>query len=106
MNQGCTASEPFALRVIGDNMLPEFKDGHIIIVDPAYPPCNGAFVVVNYQGEYLFGRYTKQNNRQWIEYLNGDLPPIELQQAFEIKGVVIQRSGRRRKDIKHYDYSA
>ena len=30
----CSASEPFALRVIGDDMLPEFKDGHIIIIDP------------------------------------------------------------------------
>jgi SOS-response transcriptional repressor LexA len=104
MNQGCTAAEPFALRVIGDNMLPEFKDGQIIIVDPAYPPCHGAFVVVHYQGEYLFGQLLKQNNRQWLHYLNDDQAPIELQGTCEFKGVVIQRGGRR-KDIKHYDYS-
>ncbi len=30
----CGASEPFALRVMGDDMAPEFRDGHIIIVDP------------------------------------------------------------------------
>ena len=30
----CSASEPFALRVVGDEMAPEFEDGHIIIVDP------------------------------------------------------------------------
>lgn len=105
MNQGCTASEPFALRVIGDNMLPEFKDGHIIIVDPAYPPCHGAFVVVDYRGEYLFGQLIKSDNRQWIQYLNDDQSPIELQKPFEYKGVVIQRAGRRRKDRKHYEYS-
>jgi DNA polymerase V len=105
MDQGCTGSEPFALRVIGDNMLPEFKDGHIIVVDPAYPPCDGAFVVVNYGGEFLFGQYLKKDNRQWIRYLNDNTPAIELLAPFEIKGVVIQRSGRRRKDRKHYDYS-
>jgi len=32
---GCAASEPFALRVLGDSMLPEFADGSIIIIDPA-----------------------------------------------------------------------
>jgi SOS-response transcriptional repressor LexA len=104
MNQGCTAAEPFALRVIGDNMLPEFKHGQIIIVDPAYPPCHGAFVVVNYRGEFLFGQLQKQENRQWLQYLNDDQSTVELTGPVEFKGVVIQRAGRR-KDIKHYDYS-
>lgn len=105
MNQGCSAAEPFALRVIGDNMLPEFKDGQIIIVDPAYPPCNGAFVVINYQGEFLFGQLLKKDSRQWLHYLNDDRAPLELVGDVEFKGVVIQRAGRR-KDIKHYDYSS
>lgn len=104
MNQGCTAAEPFALRVIGDSMLPEFKDGQIIIIDPAYPPCDGAFVVVNYRGEFLFGQLSKKENRQWLQYLNGKQPAIELIGPVEFKGVVIQRAGRR-KDIKHYDYT-
>jgi len=104
MNQGCTAAEPFALRVIGDNMLPEFKDGQIIIVDPAYPPCHGAYVVVNYRGEYLFGQLIRDEHRQWLHYLNDEQATIELQQPFEFTGVVIQRGGRR-KDIKHYNYS-
>ena len=105
MNQGCTAAEPFALRVIGDNMLPEFKDGQIIIVDPAYPPCHGAYVVVNYRGEFLFGQLIKRENRQWLQYLNDTQSSVELIGQVEFKGVVIQRAGRR-KDIKHYDYSA
>ncbi|KPJ90200.1 MAG: hypothetical protein AMJ53_14550 [Gammaproteobacteria bacterium SG8_11] len=104
MNQGCTAAEPYALRVLGDNMLPEFKDGQIIIVDPAYPPCHGAFVVVNYRGEYLFGQLLKEANRQWLHYLNNAQASVELLEPFEFKGVVIQRGGRR-KDIKHYNYS-
>ena len=40
---GCSAEgqEPFALRVIGDSMAPEFLDGHIIVVDPGFPLFNG-----------------------------------------------------------------
>lgn len=102
--QGCTASEPYALRVVGDSMLPEFQDGHMIIVDPAYPPCHGAYVVVNYGGEYLFGQYLINNSRRWLHYLNSDKPPLELILPYEIKGVVIQRSTGRKKGIKHYNY--
>ena len=105
MDQGCSASEPFALCVIGDSMLPEFEDGHVIVIDPGYPPCDGAFVVVNYRGEFLFGQFIKKDQRQWLHYLNTDNPALELHAPFEIKGVVIQRSGPRRKDRKHYDYS-
>jgi phage repressor protein C with HTH and peptisase S24 domain len=34
----CSSSEPFALRVVGDDMAPEFVDGHVIIVDPGGKP--------------------------------------------------------------------
>jgi len=39
---GCSSetTEPYALRVIGDSMSPEFEDGHIIVVDPGYPLIN------------------------------------------------------------------
>jgi len=32
---GCSESEPYALRVLGDSMLPEFKEGVVIVIDPA-----------------------------------------------------------------------
>ncbi len=41
----CEASEPFALRVIGDDMLPEFEDGNIVIVDPGGLVKSGCYVV-------------------------------------------------------------
>jgi DNA polymerase V len=107
-NSGCSAgtTEPYALRVIGDSMSPEFQDGHIIIVDPAVPACHEAFVVVDYGGEILFGQYHSSEGRRWIHYLNPAHEPVELISTFEVKGVVIQRSTGRRKDLKHYDYSA
>lgn len=32
----CSEREPFALRVEGESMAPEFEDGCVIIVDPGY----------------------------------------------------------------------
>lgn len=104
---GCSAenSEPYALQVMGDSMEPEFKDGHVIIVDPGCPCKDGAYMVVDYGGEVIFGQYAVENGRKWLRYLNPDHKQIELIPPFEIKGVVIQRAGRRRRDRKHYDYT-
>jgi len=49
MQENSCGREPFALRVIGDEMSPEFLDGCIIIIDPEgilramvyYPMTNG-----------------------------------------------------------------
>lgn len=106
MNQtGCSSTtEPFALRVIGDSMLPEFHNGHIIIVDPSHPLCDGAFVVLEYEDEILFGLYSNNNNHQTLSQLNSSDDPVQLEKPFELKGVVIQRSSGRRRNIKHYEY--
>ena len=42
----CSALEPYALRVLGDSMEPEFADGCVIIVDPGYAPRDGSYVIV------------------------------------------------------------
>ena len=107
MNQpGCSdTTEPFALRVIGDTMLPEFKDGHIIIVDPSHPLCDGAYAVIEYAGEVLFGLFSNKNSTPTLHYLNTDQAPLELSGPFRAKGVVVQRSNGRRRDIKHYEYA-
>ena len=107
-NSGCSAgtTEPYALRVIGDSMTPEFQDGNIIIVDPAVSACHEAFVVLDYGGEILFGQYRIDEGRHWLHYLNPEHDSIELVSAFELKGVVVQRSNGRRKDLKHYHYPA
>jgi SOS-response transcriptional repressor LexA len=34
MQENSCGREPFALRVIGDSMAPEFQDGCIIVIDP------------------------------------------------------------------------
>jgi len=103
---GCSAEEleAFALRVIGDSMSPEFEDGHIIIVDPGHPLVNGAYVVIEQNDEFFFAQYKRRGERQWLHHLNPAFDDIELRAGFTVKGVVTQRSSRRRRDIKHYEY--
>ena len=104
---GCSAEgmEPFALRVIGDSMEPEFQDGHIIIVDPGFPLLNGVYAVIRNNDEYIFGQYFSDDSGSWIRYLNPDFDDVKLEAGFKVKGIVTQRNGRKRKDIKHYDYT-
>ena len=60
---GCASSEPFALRVMGDSMEPEFKDGCIVIVDPASAAAHGAYVIAEHQGDYIFRQLLIAENR-------------------------------------------
>jgi len=107
-HSGCSATttEPFALRVIGDSMRPEFQDGNIIIVDPGLAPYHQAFVILDYGGEILFGQFRIEEGRHWLCYLNPAHESVELISSYTVKGVVTQRSTGRRKDLKHYHYSA
>lgn len=108
---GCSAQgmEPFALRVIGSSMEPEFTDGNIIIVDPGHPVVNGVYAVVeksdDHGTEVVFGQYFEDDSQCWIQYLNPAFENVELPTGFSVKGVVTQRNGRRRKDIKRYEYA-
>ena len=104
---GCSAEglEPFALRVIGNSMEPEFQDGNIIIVDPGFPLLDGVYAVVKNKDEFIFGQYFNENSQGWIRYLSPESEDVKLEANFEVKGVITQRNGRKRKDIKRYDYS-
>jgi len=103
-NGGCSAAEPYALRVIGDSMAPEFRDGHIIIVDPGLPAVHGAYVVADYRGETIFRQFVVEGEARYLKPLNEAFPAIRLDGEYRIRGVVIQRGGTRRKEIKHYSY--
>lgn len=48
----------FALRVVGDSMLPEYRDGDVIVVDPDVSPNPGDCVVAkNHHEEATFKKY-------------------------------------------------
>ena len=101
----CAESEPFALRVIGDDMAPEFLHGHVIIVDPAATLKSGCFVVAKIADEYLFRRLQLDSGKRVLQVLQADIADIELSDADSIVGVITQRSGKRRSEHKHYHYT-
>mgnify|MGYP000109054665 FL=1 len=99
---GCEDKEPFALRVIGESMTPEFNDGATIIIDPGYPTVNGAYVVVLYQKEYHFRQLVRRDEKVYLAPLNSNFHSLELEGHYQIVGVVTQQNYKR--DIHHYEY--
>jgi len=99
---GCSELEPYALQVTGDSMVPEFWDGCIVIVEPGGAARHGSFVVVDYAGESIFRQLQMEGERHFLRPLNASYPVIELTGHYRIRGLVVQRSGRRRSQHKHY----
>jgi len=102
MSGSCSELEPFALRVIGDSMAPEFWDGCVIIIDPGAPAQHESYVVVEYDGENMFRQLLIEGDRRYLKSLNESYPPVELVGHYTVRGVVVQRAGRRRVQHKHY----
>jgi len=105
IGSGCAELEPFALRVMGDSMAPEFWDGCIIIVEPRLSARHGQYVVIDYAGDTTFRQYLEENGRRWLKPLNDAYETVEITGPCNVRGVVIQRAGTRRVHHKHYDYT-
>jgi DNA polymerase V len=101
---GCAAAEPFALRVLGDMMEPEFEHGCVIVVDPEGLVQDGCFVVAFHNDEYFFRQLRIDGDRYLLKCLNASYDEvIEIEGLSAIHGVVSQKAGTRRKDRKRYD---
>jgi len=99
---GCSGGESFALRVLGDDMLPEFREGEIIIVEPDGALRDGSFVLARPAGEWMLRQLARRPEGGWcLRALN---PPraapaqIALADLSCVHGVVIQKAvpGRRK----------
>jgi phage repressor protein C with HTH and peptisase S24 domain len=101
--EGCGALEPYALRVLGDSMEPEFPEGCVVIVDPGYAPRDGSYVIVEFAGDVFFRQIVFEGERRFLRPLNAKYRGFELTGPYTIRGGVVQRSGRRRSEHKHYD---
>ncbi len=102
-SSGCAESEPYALRVLGDSMLPEFEEGSIIVIDPAGAISDGSYVIAVHDDEYIFRQLRIHEERYYLQPLNDLYDTVEIAGPDQIKGVVSQKAGRRRKDHKRYD---
>lgn len=95
----------FALEIVGDSMLPDFKPKDKIIVDPSITPIPGDFVIAqNGEAEATFKKYKPrgydENGKEYFELiaLNEDYPPLDSRfQDIQIIATVIDhiRSLRR-----------
>ncbi len=95
-------NEPFALRVLGDSMAPEFVEGHIVIIEPDGVVQNGSYVFAVYEEEYIFRQLHIENEQYFLKPLNEKYPTLEISGLDVVHGVITQRAGTRRKEHKHY----
>ena len=114
---GCAEQEPFALRVLGDSMEPEFPDGAIIIVDPSGVIENGCYVLAEIseadierggiecgrtETGYIFRQFAVEKERCYLKPLNPGYATVEIIGRNAVKGVIVQKAGTRRRDRAHY----
>ncbi len=99
----CAAGESFALQVLGDSMVPEFRDGSVVIVEPGGPLRDGAFVIAEHGSGVILRQLVIEQDQWSLHALAQGYPRIRIDGADTIRGVVTQRAGRRRADRKSYD---
>jgi phage repressor protein C with HTH and peptisase S24 domain len=103
---GCSGGESFALRVLGDDMAPEFNEGDIIIVEPDGALKDGSFVLAQHGGEWTFRQLAQRGGGWWLHALNPartDLADLPLPGLQAVHGVVSQKAvPGRRKLTRHY----
>ena len=102
MQDGSCGREPFALRVVGDEMSPEFSDGCIIIIDPEGVISDGSYVMARHDDGYIFRQLVYGEGVYYLKTLQDGYDTIEIPDLRSIEGVVTQQATRRRADRKHY----
>ncbi len=102
MEQNACGGEPFALRVLGDSMMPEFKEGDIIVIEPDGAVHDGSFVLAAHNGEYIFRQLRVDEGHYYLKPLNDAYPTVEIPGLQAVHGVITYGGGTRRKDRKRY----
>lgn len=97
----CSGAESFALRVLGDDMKPEFDPGDIVVIEPGGAIADGRFVLARQDEGWLLRQLVRRDGHWWLRALNPAhaegadrlLPALRA-----VRGVVIQKAvpGRRR----------
>jgi SOS-response transcriptional repressor LexA len=95
----------FALEIKGESMLPDFREGDRVIIDPAVVPNPGDFVVAkNGEHEATFKKYRprgmNERGEQVIELvpLNPDFPSLRSDTSpFAIIGTMVEHRRYRKK---------
>lgn len=94
----CSGAESFALRVLGEDMAPEFHHGDIVIVEPDGALKDGCFVLARPGDEWMLRQLVRSGDGWVLRALSGSEPDRTLPDLALVRGVVIQKAvpGRRR----------
>lgn len=86
----------FALRVVGDSMEPEFKEGEVVIVSPHVEALPGDFVVVKDREDKATFKQLKKYGPRWVLHpLNPKYDDQEVSRGeFRIIGKVVKKEKR------------
>lgn len=87
------SDKTFVLKVTGDSMLPTYKDGYLIWVDPTVEPRNKSHVIARLDdfNEATFKQLVIEDNLKFLKPLNEDWPEqyIKINGNCTIVGVVV-----------------
>jgi SOS-response transcriptional repressor LexA len=84
----------FALRIKGDSMEPEFKEGEVVIINPHVEAKPGDYVIVkNDEEEATFKQLKVYGDTTVLHPLNPKYPDIELKKGnkYKIVGKVVEK---------------
>lgn len=95
---GCGGGESFALRVLGQSMVPEFAEGEIIIIEPEGLAHDGSYVLARVADEWTFRQLCRHGPTWCLHALNPAFTDVPIDDLSAVRGVIIQKAlpGRRR----------
>ena len=99
---GCTNNEPYALRVLGDSMEPEFSHGEVIVIEPGLGREDGIYVVAQLKSEYVFRQLVLIDDTWHLKPLNEKYPTVQLSESDSVMGRIISKSSGKGRQIKTY----
>ncbi len=97
----CSAKEMFALQALGDSMLPEFKHGTLLVIDPEAAVKDGSFVIGKVNDEYILRQLRLDDGKFFLQPLNDLYETIQVNGIEDIIGLVVQQ-GSRKRNMKKY----
>ena len=101
MEGSCSGKEVYALRALGDSMVPEFEHGTVIIIDPEAVVRDGSYVIAKVDGEFIFRQLKIRDDKYFLQPLNDLYETVEIGGLDDIEGVIVQ-AGNKRKHMKKY----
>lgn len=75
-----------AIRVFGESMEPEIKDGDTIVIETKCVECiKNKIIVVNYQGAVYLKKYVEEGNSSYLVSINPYYPKIRVVDKAEFR---------------------